>query len=403
MTRLLAMGDVHLGAGAALGREPGDRLRDQADLLERILDLVSGRDVDAVLVAGDVFEGPVITPEQLDVFARFVRGCDYAGVEIVAISGNGKHDAAMRQVNGVDIFTHIPGITVYSRPGLHDLGPVQVACLPWVSPARLVASMDGDVDRDRVNERAADLLVRVASGLADPRVKPTVLMLHGSISGASLPTGIPTDELREPVLQLDELLDLGYACVVAAHIHVPQVTVPPENQWEDPRDFGNGAEWSAPFALYTGSPLPLNFGEANVPHGVWILDVAAQRTRAEFVPIESRPLRGMNWTGDLETLPPLILEHVGDAIVKLRVCGTRAALRRLDFADVRAALVDAGAHTVKIETETIREDRARVAGVTGDLEPLEAFDAWVAAAEIGDAITAAAREQMQADLEAVGA
>jgi DNA repair exonuclease SbcCD nuclease subunit len=393
VTRLLVFGDLHLGAGTVLGREPGDRLRDQEQVLDLIREAALEHDVDAILDAGDTFEGPQVTPEQLAVFARFVGDSREAGFPVVAISGNGKHDAAMRHVNGVDIFQHVPGVTVYSRPGLYDLGGCQVACLPWVSPARLVASVGGDVDRDRVNACAAELLVQVAAVLADPTIKPTVLMLHGSISGASLPTGISTDDLREPVIPIEELLDLGYAAIIASHIHVPQVTVPPANQWEDPECFGDGTEWSAPFALYTGSPLPLNFGETGVAHGVWILDVAAQRTRAEFVPIESRPLV------QIDVADPASWDDVAGAIVKARVAGTRTELRNLDLAAIRSDLLESGAHTVKIETETIREDRARVAGVTEDLEPLEAFDAWVAANEI---VAPEARAQMQADLEAVG-
>lgn len=396
MTQLLAFGDLHLGAGAALGREPGDRLQDQSDVLVRILALALEREVEAILVAGDVFEGPLVTPEQLQVFADFVETCWRHDIEIVAITGNGKHDAAMRTTHGMAIFDHIDGIDVSSRPGAIAVGDVMVARLPWVSPARLVASTDGDVDRDRVNARAAELLVQVAAGLTDPQdARPTVLMLHGSISGASLPTGISTGDLREPVLPLEELLDLGFAAIVASHIHVPQ--------WAGVGIGPSEGIWSAPtsiltpesFALYTGSPLPLSFGEASVPHGVWILDFEAREyARAEFVPIESRPLV------QIDVADPASWDGVAGAIVKARVAGTRTELRNLDLAAIRGDLLDLGAHTVKIETETIREDRARVAGVTEDLEPLDAFDAWAAANEI-DAPDA--RTQMQADLEQVGA
>jgi DNA repair exonuclease SbcCD nuclease subunit len=394
VTRLLAFGDLHLGAGTALGREPGDRLRDQEQVLDLIREAALEHDVDAILDAGDTFEGPQVTPEQLAVFARFVDDSRAAGFPVVAISGNGKHDAAMRHVNGVDIFQHVPGVTVYSRPGLYDLGGCQVACLPWVSPARLVASVGGDVDRDRVNACAAELLVQVAAVLADPTIKPTVLMLHGSISGASLPTGISTDDLREPVIPVDDLLDLGYACVVAGHIHVPQwagVGIgPADGVWSVPESVLTPES----FVVYTGSPMPLNFGETDSLHGLWILDVGGPETSAEFVPIESRPIV------QIDVDDPDSWDDVAGAIVKARVAGTRTELRNLDLAAIRSDLLESGAHTVKIETETIREDRARVAGVTEDLEPLEAFDAWAVANEI-DAPDA--REQMQADLEAVGA
>jgi DNA repair exonuclease SbcCD nuclease subunit len=415
--KLLAFGDLHLGAGTALGREPGDRLRDQEQVLERIIALAGVRQVDAILMAGDLFEGPGITPEQLDSFMRAFEQLE-GSIPMIAISGNGRHDLAMRHVNALQPLRHVPGVHVYSRPAIFDFAQVAIACLPWVSPARLVASMNGDVDRDAVNAHAARLLVKVADELCDTRIKPTVLLLHGSLSGASLPTGISTDELREAVLPVDELLELGYAAVVASHIHVPQYLR---------HDFGD--LWLQPVhdprgicavdgvaAFYTGSPMPLNFGETSVPHGVWILDIDAGQTHAEFVPIESRPLRQTILDlAALETdqIDPVsefdgILDanawpDVDDAIVKVTLRATQAQQRRLDLGRLREAILAAGAHTVKIDVDSVREQRARVDGVTEELDPLEAFDAWSAANDVVAAAASPARDRMEADLEQVGA
>lgn len=407
--KLLSFGDLHLGAGTALGRAPGDRLRDQADVLERILGLACKKEAEAILVAGDILNGPTVTPEQLDVFAHFVASAHEDGIPVVAISGNSTHDLAMREVNGLAIFDRLPGITVYSRPALHDLGEISVTCMPWVSPARLVASMDGDVDRDRVNARAAELLVKVAAGLMDP-LKPTVLLMHGSLSGASLPTGISTDDLREPVIPVEELLDLGYAAIVAAHIHVPQIytETPSATFWSQPPSIDY---YDHPVVLYTGSPMPLNFGETNVRHGVWILDVDEKGTCAEFVPINSRPLQHTIF--DIAGVPvdefldsicePSAWPGVDEAIVKVSVRCTAAQQRRLDLARLREAVLAAGAHTVKIDVETVREQRSRVESVTGELSPLDAFDAWASANPIDPELATALRDQFQADLETVGA
>jgi exonuclease SbcD len=255
--KLLAFGDLHLGAGTALGREPGDRLRDQEQVLERIVSLAGVRQVDAILMGGDLFEGPGITPEQLDAFMRPFEQLE-GSIPMVAVSGNGRHDLAMRHVNALQPLRHVPGVHVYSRPTLYELGPVMVACLPWVSPARLVASMNGNVDRDQVNEHAARLLVKVARDLREAAGdKPAILLTHGSISGAALPNGLPVDQLREPILDLFELADLGFAAVIAAHIHKHQVL------------------HDEPLIAYVGSPMPLSFGETNDEHGVLLLDVAA--------------------------------------------------------------------------------------------------------------------------------
>jgi DNA repair protein SbcD/Mre11 len=399
VTRLLCMGDLHLGAGASLGREPGSRLTDQDAVLKHILARAVENDVAAILVAGDTFDGPIVTPEQLDVFAAFVSAADDRDIPVVAISGNGVHDQAMRDVNAVNIFSHIPGVSVYSRPAVHDLSDVRIACLPWVSPRRLVAMTDGDIPRGQINNHAAGLMLKAAQGLLerDPREKPTVLLMHGSLSGASLPTGIATDDLNEPVIDTETLLGFGFGAVVAGHIHKRQILTGVEYEWDD-----ISTHEAAPFplAFYTGSPLPLNFGEASTDHGVWILDIDATGSRARFVPIESRPFRTLN----LSEMEGRLYDtfDIADAIVRVTGTVDDELYRRIDFAAMRDGLLNAaGAHSVKFAIDKVRADRARVGVVTDDLSPLDAFDAWTAANSMVGA--EAARERMQADLEEIAA
>ena len=116
--RLIASGDWHLGASASLGRSPGDRLSDQVEVISQIARLANEREADAVLLAGDLLDGPTSTPEELEAIADFVQACD---CPVIAVSGNGRHDLAMRDVNGLSIFNRLPGMHVYSRPGLHEL------------------------------------------------------------------------------------------------------------------------------------------------------------------------------------------------------------------------------------------------------------------------------------------
>jgi DNA repair exonuclease SbcCD nuclease subunit len=89
-----------------------------------------------------------------------------------------------------------------------------------------------------------------------------VLLLHWSISGASLPTGLSVDQLHEPVLEWAELDALGFDLIIASHIHVPQ-------RLDDPK-LGD-----ATMGIYTGSPQPLSHGEGHYQHGVWLAEIAA--------------------------------------------------------------------------------------------------------------------------------
>jgi DNA repair exonuclease SbcCD nuclease subunit len=246
VTKLLAFADLHLGHGSQI---PG-RLDDQREVLGRIAGLALEHGVDGILFAGDAFEGPAsaITPEQLDVFASFVFACRTVEIPILAINGNGAHDAAVRSKNGLAIFNHVDGITVSSYPDVYSFAGCTVATLPWVHPGRLIARAGREVPRSEINAICADLLVDIARrGIEDCRTldpdAPAILLGHGQVSGTSLPTGLPVDSLSGPTVPFEELESLGYDAIVYGDIHKPQM-ITGENARElldEPHTFhGNG-------------------------------------------------------------------------------------------------------------------------------------------------------------------
>jgi exonuclease SbcD len=257
MSRFLALGDVHMGAGADYGREAGDRLADQEQVWKDALALAADYDVDAVLFAGDAFHRRRPTPAELIAFQRPLQAFrKETGIEVVAVCGN--HDVeATDAPTALDVFRG--DLDLYTTPGVwwSRGSRVAVAALPWAPVSRLVAARDGG-DRDGLNEEAAALLLATARGLRDQiGDAPAVLLTHFSISGASTPTGVATDDFREVVLPLDGLAALGFDAVIAAHIHRQQVLS------EDP------------FIGYVGSPAPVDFSEGLTEHGCLLLEVEA--------------------------------------------------------------------------------------------------------------------------------
>jgi exonuclease SbcD len=377
--RLLCLADTQLGAHG--------RLADQAELLERVAGLAVGMNVAGVLHAGDVFEGPVITPEQLAVFATFVRTLHAAKIPVLAISGNGRHDLAVRETNGLAIFDHIPGIHVSSRPEVVPFAGCAVCTLPWVHPGRWIARHNGGGGRDQINQEVADLLLDTAASLrlqARERSPewPAVLLAHWSVSGAALPSGLPTDQLREPVIPLDGLDEIGFDHVVLGHIHKPQVV--------GERGF------------YCGSPLPHDFGEADCAHGVAILHIGETEEidfpGAEFVEIESRAFvtHDLDLTTSEGVMALASLPDVpAGAILRIRYRASADENRRLDPAAWRRELLEAGASEVRIEADIVREQRARVHDLDEQASELDALDRWLATSEIETELAEKARETMQ--------
>ena len=394
MSRFLCVGDLHLDAGPDLGRAPGDRLAEQEAVWRRCLEIAYEQDVDAILFAGDAFHKARPSPEALLAFERPLVESDRSpakmppvalpsGFEvellipqrpppIIAILGN--HDVAGASLGtGLEVFAEAGLLTLAREPAIHAVAGVGIACLPWVAASRVVAAQGGG-DRDFVNAHAAELLVATARGLREQIDGPAILLTHFSISGSALPNGLPVEQLREPVLELGDLEALGFDAIVAGHIHAPQA-------------FGEGT-------FYVGSPMPLSFGEAETDHGVWILD--AGRYTA-FAPIESRSLVTLDldhvqvedWIERAETFIDPEEYAVEGAIIRVRIHATQEQARRLDVPALKRNLVEQGAHKVyAVQLEIEKPERARVEGLTEELDELAALDLWMEASEInGDRAT----------------
>mgnify|MGYP001579820393 CR=1 FL=1 len=374
--RFLATGDLHLGAGADLGREPGERLAEQEAVLARIVEIAN--ELDATLIfAGDAWERRRPTPEELVAFRRPLEGVhgDHGyGLKRAGVVIAGNHDVeAFERATGYDAITTGRHWHLVSRPKVLGLGEAQIACLPWAPPGRLVTLQPG-VERDEINRRLADGLVEIARGLfaeTDPG-RPRILVCHWSVSGASLPNGLDVELLREPVIPLEELAAIGFDAVVLGHIHKPQMLGPQE----------------AP-VFYVGSPMPLNFGEADSEHVVWILDVEPGSAQAYKLSIESRRLvtRDVDLTAhpDAEVDLGDVEAWALDAIVKLRIHAIPEQARRLDVGALKAALIAAGAY--KIASVQVQVERAEVVrGVPIDetVGEADALERWLDALKIPD-------------------
>lgn len=389
--KFLCAGDLHLGAGADLGNAPGERLAEQATVLGHIVDLAN--ELDAMLLwAGDAWEHPRPTPAELLAFIRPLEGLR-RGVRGIA----GNHDVeAFERPTGYDLIDE----TILGMPGIEAVPwlvgdtpervEAIVACLPWATPSRLVA-LEAGGDRDALNERLAEGLVDIARGLfvkaTDWRSRfaanaeiPIVLLAHWSVGGASTPTGVPAELFREAVLDAAALDAIGFDAVVLGHIHKPQTL-----------DVGDGRR---PM-FYVGSPMPLNFGEAQSDHSVTLLDVEAGRPAQVFqIPIESRRLVSLTMNGgkpigdalyDWSHSAATAWKGYRDAVVKVKVEATAEQARRFNAGALRHALLTAGAHKVwAIQTEIERDAVVRVAGIDETIGDEEAFALWLDAAGLDE-------------------
>ena len=373
MTELLLTGDNHLGKGQDLGRVPGERLAEQEAVWAATLALARERHVDAVIHAGDLFDGRRPGPDVMLAAERpLVEHQVKGGATVYVIVGN--HDVPSQDgACGLDVLAEARLIELAREPRTWTVGDVDVCALPWTPVSRLVAANDGG-DRAEISALAADLLLETARGMKNED-RTQILLGHWSVSQTSLPNGLDVGTLGGVVLPMDHLQAIGFDHIIFGHIHL-------------------AANYEGDF-VYVGSPQPLDFGEGGSRHGVWILDADAAAAgdpyQPVFVPLASRSFVTLEQGVDLTTLPPL-----DGSFVKVRGTMSDEDHRRFDVAACRERLELHGAYSVTFDLTIEREHRDRGHVLVDGQTRLEQLAAYLAATgtngSVGAAMLAKAEE-----------
>ena len=246
-------------------------LEDQRHILSQIASLAEQEQVDAVLVAGDVYQKSSPPAEAMTLFNDFVTRLVRAGIRLFAISGN--HDSDQRisyfseliRASGVYVSERFEG-SVQSLRLSDEYGPINICMLPFLRPAQ--------VRRFYPDERIASYQDAMRAVLAHSPVdaqERNILLCHQFITGAER-----SDSEEASVGGLDnidaELFD-AYDYVALGHIHRPQQLL-------------RGT------LRYAGSPLKYSFSEVDHKKSVALVE-AREKGRIDVQTLPLHPLRDM--------------------------------------------------------------------------------------------------------------
>ena len=265
--RLLHTSDWHLGR--SLHR--ADLRAAQSAFLDHLVDVARAEKVDAILVAGDVYDRAVPPVDAVELCEDALLRLHDTGARIVLISGN--HDSARRLGFGSGLLEKA-GVHLRTRPGalarpvvLEDAhGPVAVYGVPYLEPDAVRAELPPG--QDEIPRGHAGVLGHAVACIradADARgIARRVVMAHGWVSG-----GAASESERDisvgGVGQVPAELFAGFGYVALGHLH--------------------GQQTVAPQMRYSGSPLPYSFSEASHRKGSWLVDLDdAGTVRVEQVP-----------------------------------------------------------------------------------------------------------------------
>lgn len=285
--RLLHTSDWHLGRhlhGAPL-------LDAQAAVVDFVVETARHERVDAVVVAGDLYDRAIPPLDAVELFDDALDRLAAQGTTVVAITGN--HDSSAR-LGFASRLMEAAGVHLRSRtdtcgrPVLlaDDDGPVAVYPLPYLEPAVAQGPLGAAECRHQAVLDAA--MDRVRADLATRPGARSVVVAHAYVAGEGLPAASESERDisvgGSPMVSTRTFDGIDY--VALGHLHRAQAP--------------------GPNVAYSGSPLAYSFSEADQTKSVTLVDLDASgavRTERLPTPVHRRLARVRGRLDDLLASP----------------------------------------------------------------------------------------------------
>ncbi|HEV7654049.1 MAG TPA: exonuclease subunit SbcD [Mycobacteriales bacterium] len=286
--RFLHTSDWHVGKTL----KGHDRLPEQREVLAEIVRIAAVEQVDAVLVAGDLYETATPGAEAQQLVIRTLLALRDTGAQVIAIAGNHDHAPtldAYRPLAGAAGITLVGRVRRPADGGViafdarSDGSPVRIAALPFLSQRYAVRAAELLQHTPAENSAGYDAWVRgIIAALAtgfDPAAV-NVVLTHLTVTGAAMGGG---ERQAQSIFEY----------------HVPAAAFPAEAHYVALGHLHRRQSVPAPCPVhYSGSPLRVDFGEVDSSPVVLLVEAApGVPARVTDVPITSaRRLRTVRGT-----------------------------------------------------------------------------------------------------------
>ena len=296
--------DWHLGA---TGGER-DLWDDQKYFIDAICGIVREKRVDAVLLAGDVYDRSVPAASAIGLYDYAMnRLCGELGVKVLAIAGN--HDSAERLASCAGLLDkaglYLQG-AAQREPRVVEFADSQVFFLPWITEEKIKSLYPEE--RDGITDLTEAYRVAV-NHMREKFIpgKHHLLLSHAFITNAETSTSDRAAEIGFAT-QVPASVFEGFDYVALGHIHKPQQV--------------------SPHVRYSGSPMVYSFGkEERQEKSVTLIDTAAMTQQVVPLPLLHR------WTTLTDCYETLLAgeypEEIREGYVRLNVTDTAVGLDML--------------------------------------------------------------------------
>ena len=235
--RFLHLADLHRGPRVT----EFSLIEDQKFIFDKILNIIDEKKIEAVLIAGDVYDKPVPSAEAVTVLNSFLNSLAKRNLKVFVISGN--HDSQERIGFGAELISQ-SGVYM-SKPFSRNVethkikdeyGEINIYMLPFIKPA-MVKHVYEEADIDSYDSAMAYVMeqTKVDEG------ERNLLIAHQFVRGADR-----CDSEEVSVGGIDEVSVENFKrfdYVALGHLHSPQ-------------------HIKSEFVRYSGTPLKYSFSEA---------------------------------------------------------------------------------------------------------------------------------------------
>jgi len=286
--KFLHTADWHVGK-TLKGR---DRLDEQRAVLAEIVSIAEQQQVDAVLIAGDVYESAAPSAAAQHLVVQTLLRLRQTGAEVIAIAGNHDHGPtfeAYRPLMGVAGITVTGGVRAPGKGGVVSFRSrsagedVRVAVLPFVTQRYAVRAAELVTQTPAENVRAYDEMIRqIVAALTGGFGEGTVnlVMSHLTCIGGAFGGGERTAQSIFEYSVPATLFPVSAHYVALGHLHRRQ-SLPSHCP-----------------VHYSGSPIAVDFGEQDNTSVVCLVETAPQiPARVTDIPLTAgRRLRTVRGT-----------------------------------------------------------------------------------------------------------
>ena len=259
--RILHTSDWHIGHRLY----ERSRIEEHRQFLDWLLNTIQENAVDALLVAGDIFDTALPSSEATDLYYQFLFRL-YRETHAHAVITAGNHDSPrhlaapreflrMGRIHVVGLASD-PAECVFTLP--FENPSVAIAAVPYLSENELShISFETEPERaERYRERLKEFYRQCAERM--PPEIPKILMGHLFVHGGQVGDSERNIQIGgATAMRISDFPD-NVTYVALGHLHRPHGI--------------NGRSYPV---QYAGSPLPLRFNEASYSKKVYLLDVPA--------------------------------------------------------------------------------------------------------------------------------